>query len=346
MAVTGRHSLARVCALRTAFSSIPDVPARRASSSSTCSGRQPVVGQHDQAMEPEVGGLGDDPFGRTVLGRHHRFGRFFADLLQDRVLAARKQARHIRRVGIAAAARLDDGGQLASGWRRSFAVDELGVLQHRIDRLPAAVVETPEEAALRARCGTRCHRPARQRTARRRRRSRVGSRARAACARTPRPCATAGRASATSRPRCAVAAVSASASRFAQATISTRARGAVLRDDRHQPVGVEGTSSSQRCAVSAELTHPVASARRARPCNPWPPARCTRRKWKIDAASTASAPPTVTPSARCSSVPTPPEAITGTGTASATARVSSRSKPWRVPSRSMLVSRISPAPSA
>jgi len=35
---------------------------------------------------------------------------------------------------------------------------------------------------------------------------------------------------------------------------------------------------------------------------------------------------------------------TGTGTPSATARVSSRSKPMRVPSRSMLVSRISPAP--
>ena len=49
------------------------------------------------------------------------------------------------------------------------------------------------------------------------------------------------------------------------------------------------------------------------------------RKWKIDAASTASAPPSVMPSARCSSVPTPPLAITGTPTASLTARVSSRS---------------------
>ena len=43
-------------------------------------------------------------------------------------------------------------------------------------------------------------------------------------------------------------------------------------------------------------------------------------------------------------MPTPPEAITGTGTASATARVSSRSNPSRVPSRSIEVSRISPAP--
>ncbi len=62
------------------------------------------------------------------------------------------------------------------------------------------------------------------------------------------------------------------------------------------------------------------------------------------AASTASAPPRVTPSAKSSSEPTPPEAITGTGTASLTARVSFRSNPDLVPSRSMLVSRISPAP--
>ena len=42
--------------------------------------------------------------------------------------------------------------------------------------------------------------------------------------------------------------------------------------------------------------------------------------------------------------PTPPEAITGTGTASEMARVSGMSKPLRVPSRSIEVSRISPAP--
>ena len=43
------------------------------------------------------------------------------------------------------------------------------------------------------------------------------------------------------------------------------------------------------------------------------------------AARTASARPCSTPSARCSSPPTPPLAITGTSTASATARVSARS---------------------
>src|SRR5579883_711349 len=62
------------------------------------------------------------------------------------------------------------------------------------------------------------------------------------------------------------------------------------------------------------------------------------------AASTAAACPARTPSTRWSSVPTPPEAMTGTRTASATARVSARSKPAWVPSRSIEVSRISPAP--
>src|SRR3990172_4240146 len=64
----------------------------------------------------------------------------------------------------------------------------------------------------------------------------------------------------------------------------------------------------------------------------------------MDAARTASAPPAVSPSYRWSSPPTPPEAITGIPTRSAMARVSRMSYPSRVPSRSMLVSRISPAP--
>src|SRR5665213_3172778 len=68
-------------------------------------------------------------------------------------------------------------------------------------------------------------------------------------------------------------------------------------------------------------------------------------KWKIDAANTAVACPLRIPSTRWSRLPTPPEAITGTGMLSATALVSGMSKPWRVPSRSIEVSRISPAPS-
>ena len=50
------------------------------------------------------------------------------------------------------------------------------------------------------------------------------------------------------------------------------------------------------------------------------------------------------PSTRCCKLPTPPEAITGTLTASLIRDVRFRSKPFLVPSRSMLVNRISPAP--
>src|SRR3972149_4884575 len=64
----------------------------------------------------------------------------------------------------------------------------------------------------------------------------------------------------------------------------------------------------------------------------------------MDAARTASAPPAVSPSYRWSSPPTPPDAITGIPPRSTMARVSRMSYPSRVPSRSMLVSRISPAP--
>src|SRR5260221_573995 len=69
-------------------------------------------------------------------------------------------------------------------------------------------------------------------------------------------------------------------------------------------------------------------------------------KWKIDAASTAVAWPWRMPSTRWSRLPTPPDAITGTGTLSAIACVSGRSKPCLVPSRSLEVSKISPAPAA
>src|SRR5438477_2097625 len=68
-------------------------------------------------------------------------------------------------------------------------------------------------------------------------------------------------------------------------------------------------------------------------------------KWNIEAASTAVAWPWRMPSTRWSRLPTPPEAMTGTGTLSAMACVSGRSNPCLVPSRSIEVSRISPAPS-
>ena len=62
----------------------------------------------------------------------------------------------------------------------------------------------------------------------------------------------------------------------------------------------------------------------------------------MEAASAASAAPSVKISAKCSGSLAPPEAITGTETARAMAAVSGTSKPCCVPSRSTEVSRISP----
>ena len=67
-------------------------------------------------------------------------------------------------------------------------------------------------------------------------------------------------------------------------------------------------------------------------------------KWKTVAASTASA-PAATAGAKWSRRPAPPEAMTGMVTSRRTAVISSRSKPSWVPSASMALRRISPAPS-
>src|SRR5690349_5856208 len=114
------------------------------------------------------------------------------------------------------------------------------------------------------------------------------------------------------------------------------ARGRVLRHRGHEAVGVPGDVVEP--VLHSRISMPRAAMKRlASPMAISP-------KWNTEAASTASAWPCSIPSARCSIRPTPPLAITGTGTASHTARVSARSKPLLVPSRSMLVSRISPAP--
>src|ERR1700730_3835375 len=70
---------------------------------------------------------------------------------------------------------------------------------------------------------------------------------------------------------------------------------------------------------------------------------CTS-SWKIEAASAASAAPSLKTLTKCSGNLAPPEAITGTETALEIAAVSVVSKPICVPSRSTEVSRISPAP--
>ena len=70
------------------------------------------------------------------------------------------------------------------------------------------------------------------------------------------------------------------------------------------------------------------------------------RRWKIEAASTASAPPSRTAATKSAGPAAPPEAMTGTETPSVIARSSSVSKPSPVPSRSIDVTSSSPAPSS
>src|SRR6267142_427899 len=69
-------------------------------------------------------------------------------------------------------------------------------------------------------------------------------------------------------------------------------------------------------------------------------------EWSKPARSAASAPPRVNASRMSDAEPAPPDAITGTVATLTTLDNSSRSYPPRAPSRSMLVSRISPAPSS
>src|SRR5690606_21515923 len=69
------------------------------------------------------------------------------------------------------------------------------------------------------------------------------------------------------------------------------------------------------------------------------------RKWKTEAARTASAPAS-TAGGKCPPSPVPPLAISGTSTTARAARTSSGSNPALVPSASIELSRISPAPSS
>ena len=100
----------------------------------------------------------------------------------------------------------------------------------------------------------------------------------------------------------------------------------------------------RRPADHAELDQPARTVTPGGGQAPWPRRWCARRSGRSTRPARRRRGPRSRPSTRWSSVPTPPEAITGMVTASATARVSGRSKPSRVPSRSIDVSRISPAP--
>ena len=68
------------------------------------------MGQHDQAVEPEVRGFTHQVQPIAVLGRKHRLGGLFPDLLEDCVLALGQQPRNVRRAGIPSLSGLNGGG--------------------------------------------------------------------------------------------------------------------------------------------------------------------------------------------------------------------------------------------
>ena len=194
--------------------------------------------------------------------------------------------------------------------------------------------------------------PARRRAGSHRCRSRAGSRARAARGPIARPCATASRASATSSapPRSAPCARAPrdSSTRASARAASRRPARSPARGRRHVPVARASSQSPSPRTLMMLTTVQFArilDARRGhrRLClrdRELAVVEDRRREHGVGAALDDARRPDR------ASAPTPPDAITGTSTASATARVSARSKPVRAPSRSMLVSRISPAPRA
>src|SRR5690606_12964409 len=114
-------------------------------------------------------------------------------------------------------------------------------------------------------------------------------------------------------------------------------------------VGKQGTAGASGGDGAVVHTRTLAEDQRTG----WPAARracltapmVSSPKWNTLAASTASAPAS-TAGGKCSTAPAPPEAISGISTTARTAAISSRSNPALVPSASIELSRISPAPSA
>ncbi len=120
-----------------------------------------VLGQGDQAVEPQVGGLVQNFLRLAILGRHDEFGSFFADFFQNGVFALVKQPRHIRsaRVGPFAAdnggvdarerrAGIGGPGRVNLPMRGRAVIDLCRVFQYRIRHLPMAVIEAVEKTGL------------------------------------------------------------------------------------------------------------------------------------------------------------------------------------------------------
>src|SRR5205085_6737681 len=110
------------------------------------------------------------------------------------------------------------------------------------------------------------------------------------------------------------------------------AGGGILHDRRHQAVLIE---------FDVHVGHRIGNPRAAQVCLTFDILNVP--KWKTEAARAADA-PAANASAKSPGWPAPPLAITGTGTAALTARSICSANPLRVPSWSIEVSRISPAP--
>ena len=162
--------LAVVEILRSAFSSIPDMPSRRSSSAMTSAGTQIEMRQHHEAMKPQVALLRRPAPWRAavarVFGGQHDFSGFLADLLQNRVVTLVKQARHVGSFRIAALAAIDDRREaqqrvVGSSGLRDYVYDMFGVFQHGIDGDPVAGFHRSLEFLEKARMAARMARNAR-----------------------------------------------------------------------------------------------------------------------------------------------------------------------------------------
>src|SRR5688572_23515981 len=68
--------------------------------------------KHDHAVEPKICRLGNDAFALAALGRQHGFSRFLTNFFQNRVVTQHEQASNIRSGCITAFARVDHVSEL------------------------------------------------------------------------------------------------------------------------------------------------------------------------------------------------------------------------------------------
>ena len=254
------------------------------------------------------------PLGRgVVLGGHEDLGGLLGDLAAGRVDAALEQRGRV--------------GARRAGRRRGAAiVDQSGLEPGEALGRRARPARRRGRSSSASRDG-RSGRPGRRSRAGRRRRSRPRDRRAGGRCRSSRPCARGGRASGSgSGPR------RSRGSRRAPRRPCRRASG---RGRRRRPGRSPGTSPSGPKATAGAATDRAPVMRRpAGRGGPAGPAAAIAaltsaiewiRRWKIDAARTASAPPSRTAATKSAGPAAPPDAMTGTRT-----RVGDRPQQLRV----------------